>query len=105
MAKAVTVKRSVQRQFSTESVTLTLTPEEAYTLVAVLESIGGDPDTSPRRYSNSVCAALRAAGIVSPFAFEDKSKYVERNNFAIYFKDGSVNKFLDMAVSKDNKPD
>jgi hypothetical protein len=44
-------------------VTLTLSPEEAATLLVVAEHIGGNPGNSPRGHMDAVGRAIRDAGI------------------------------------------
>lgn len=41
-------------------VSLTLTEEEAGTLVAILRNVGGDPEKSRRRHADSISNALYA---------------------------------------------
>ena len=42
---------------------LTLNSQEAETLQTILGNIGGDPKTSPRKYSDAIWDALKAAGV------------------------------------------
>ncbi|MER5883107.1 hypothetical protein ABT160_04705 [Streptomyces sp. NPDC001941] len=65
MAKA---RRTVTDQVVTETkrvpaVTLTLTIEEAETLIAVGSLVAGDAETSPRRHYEAITEALLKAGV------------------------------------------
>lgn len=53
-----------------ESVELTLTPQEAETLVFLFRYVGGCPQESRRRYVAEVGAALEAAGVRAPAYIE-----------------------------------
>ena len=44
-------------------VTLTLTMEEAEFLASLTDYIGGDPNYSPRKHSDSIWSALMAVGV------------------------------------------
>ncbi len=46
-------------------VVLTLTPAQAQALRTVTARVGGDPDTTERRYIDDVCRMLEAAGYYS----------------------------------------
>lgn len=46
-----------------ESITLTLSVEEASFLAAVLDLVGGSPTNSPRRYAPPIINALSSAGV------------------------------------------
>ncbi|MFI2909441.1 hypothetical protein ACG2OD_14445 [Streptomyces sp. PDY-4] len=65
MAEATKKTRTV----ATEVVTLTLSVEEAETLMAVGAKIGGDRSNSPRKHYDSVVAALSKAGVRDFTAF------------------------------------
>ncbi|MEU9404757.1 hypothetical protein AB0E08_03440 [Streptomyces sp. NPDC048281] len=62
-AKRATVDQEVKRVEKVQGITLTLTMEEAETLIAVGAKIGGDKVATPRAHIESVIAALRKAGV------------------------------------------
>jgi len=74
MAKA-TLVNPLQRP----DVQLTLSPEEADTLYAIMQSIGGNPQTSRRKHADAINKALKSVGGLS-----QSTSDILRNN-AIYF--------------------
>lgn len=48
---------------TTPSVELTLSAEEASTLLTILQHVGGCPSTSPRGHANAIHRALRTADV------------------------------------------
>ncbi len=46
-----------------KSVQLTLSEQEAKTLLVVTENVGGDPKLSRRKHMTAICNGLRDAGI------------------------------------------
>jgi hypothetical protein len=68
------------------SVELSLAPEEAHFLAAILNRIGGSP-SGPRGNADQILNALAKAGITKELAPVLKvSDKIERENRAIYFK-------------------
>jgi hypothetical protein len=45
---------------------LTLTKQEAVTLLRVLNRVGGNPEKSDRKHANTIALALMAAGVWAP---------------------------------------
>lgn len=80
MAKATSTSETV-----IESVTLTLTGDEAVALATVLGSVGGHPDKSPRGLINGISSALASQGVYSK-----GSSQFSPGATAIYFKDGAT---------------
>lgn len=62
-AKRTTITQEVTETKKVPAVTLTLTIEEAETLMAVGAKIAGDYRVSPRKHYAAVTAALSAAGV------------------------------------------
>ncbi|MFF4557190.1 hypothetical protein [Streptomyces sp. NPDC001422] len=61
MAKAtMTVER---RTVEDKTVTVTLSNDEAETLLALVVKVAGSPQGSPREHTESIYGALRAAGV------------------------------------------
>ncbi|MFG3582585.1 hypothetical protein [Streptomyces sp. NPDC047990] len=59
-----TAKTTVERRtIETKTVTLTLSNEEAETLLALVVKVAGSPQGSPREHTESMYGALRAAGV------------------------------------------
>ncbi|MGW0575795.1 hypothetical protein ACWD25_07450 [Streptomyces sp. NPDC002920] len=61
-AKRTTVEQEVKRVEKVPGITLTLTHEEAETLLAVGAKIGGDNVGTPREHFESIISALKKAG-------------------------------------------
>jgi hypothetical protein len=61
MAEAV--KKTHTRTVSEVKVTITLTSEEAEALAAVVGSVGGDIESTPRKHTDAVFWALSKAGV------------------------------------------
>lgn len=72
MAKCKTIIKSVQ---------LDLSIEEAEVLVTILHRVGGNPETSKRKYTDSILSALTGRGIEDRYDGEISDK-----THAIYFK-------------------
>ena len=102
MAIVKTTKRTLGPQFRTEYVTLTLTPEEAYALVMIVEAVGGDPDNSPRKFIDCIYKTL-SDKIKPPYGWDSRFKVIDKANCATYFKDNTLNEFLEKAAIQDNK--
>ncbi|MGW1673272.1 hypothetical protein [Streptomyces sp. NPDC002324] len=62
-AKRTIIEQEVTETKKVPAVTLTLTVEEAETLMAVGAKVGGDRYTSPRKHYEAVTKALRNAGV------------------------------------------
>lgn len=88
MAMAVKWVKTVTRPRKTytmlDSVTLTLSREEARTLGAVLNNIGGDPYHTARKYTNQIQEALFTAA-PSTNIFD-----IARGGSSLQFGDGSL---------------
>ncbi|MGC5319335.1 hypothetical protein ACPXB5_11415 [Micromonospora arida] len=62
-------------------VTLTLTEDEACTLIAILRNIGGDPAKSRRKHSDAMSDALYAVipdGVWDPASYETRGSITFR---------------------------
>jgi hypothetical protein len=101
MATSKIFKRNQTPEFRTTSVSLDLTPEEAYALVMVLEEVGGSPTTSPRKFIKEIYSALNCV-IKSPYSWEDRFKVVQSNVSFFYFKDDTLKDFIEKALISDN---
>lgn len=64
---------------------LTLTPEEATTLLYLCNQIGGEPKISARRFADSIGEALTAIGVIAP----DSCNGPLHDNGGLYFNHGS----------------
>jgi len=80
-----------------ESVTLTLSIQEAEFLAAVFQHIGGSDRESPRKHANAITKALRASGVPAfagqlsdPFAFVRVGSEPERRHAAALFDERHV---------------
>ncbi|MGI5196952.1 hypothetical protein ACQEVY_25535 [Streptomyces sp. CA-288835] len=62
-AAKTTVSKTIERVEKVPAITLTVSIEEAETLMAVGAKIGGDPEHSPRKHYAAVTEALRDAGV------------------------------------------
>jgi hypothetical protein len=83
MAEAKKNRRTVVQ----ENVNLTLSLEEAETLMAVGARIGGDSESSPRKHYVAVTEALRKAGVRDFTTLGDHPfKYLDRTGPGLYFK-------------------
>ncbi|MEU8948758.1 hypothetical protein [Streptomyces sp. NPDC048489] len=59
-----TAKMTVERRtVEDKTVTLTLSNDEAETLLALVVKVAGSPQGSPREHTESMYGALRAAGV------------------------------------------
>lgn len=62
-AKRTTVEKVVTETKKVPAITLTLTPEEAEALHALVGNITGDSKDSPRKHTDGIYYALQGAGI------------------------------------------
>ncbi|MDQ1016678.1 hypothetical protein [Streptomyces afghaniensis] len=62
-AKRTTVEKLVTETKKVPAITLTLTPEEAEALHALVGNITGDSTGSPRKHTDGIYYALQRAGI------------------------------------------
>lgn len=87
MAQASIVRevREVVQTVSVEQVVLTLDTIEADFLNDLLSKIGGDPDATPRRYADSISAALTKAGVTQ---YDENTK--EKKRFPTLPKQGHI---------------
>lgn len=79
MAKATKALLPVVEQ--PYSVVMTLSKEEAETLLAVLMRVGGVAETTRRKYSDSMLKAIREAGVSNSVLWDD----ISLSNRSIWF--------------------
>tara|TARA_R110000868_G_scaffold13711_12_gene63658 strand:+ start:4131 stop:4424 length:294 start_codon:yes stop_codon:yes gene_type:complete len=97
MAKAQKIGVSeAPLSFKTREVRLSLTPEEAYAVMAVLGQVGGNPLSSPRKFTGDVYNAL--CEVINPILTGELWK--ESN---ITFNYDSMEGFLERALAADNR--
>ncbi len=63
MATASSTTEEVVTRVEEDRIVLTLTPEEASTLLMITRMISGDPCLSRRKHTDSIGEALRDAGV------------------------------------------
>jgi len=87
MAQARKATKVVEQVVTTEEevVVLELTLAEAAALKCVSQKIGGCPDTSIRKYTDSIDSALYDIGICS-----QNGGLCDGRGDSIYFKDGTI---------------
>jgi hypothetical protein len=74
MAKATPKTRTVEKIVKEEvkdGITLTLSHEEALTLIILAASVSGDTTKSARKYADNICIALRSVG----YDWEQNNKF------------------------------
>lgn len=69
------------------TIQLTLTAEQAAALSFILNNVGGDPATSPRRHISGIADMLLFQGIRAPLA--SRSGLLHHTANSIYFAEGS----------------
>ena len=79
------VQKIVQQRVTEKVIHLTLTPEEAETLVIISARIGGMPHTTRRGDVDAIRDALEMAGITVPFNYEHENIDTSGLNCTIYF--------------------
>lgn len=67
----------------TDGFVLTLSGDEAQTLLFILASVGGDPHQSRRKHADAILYALRDAGVTTPHNVIRDGK--NEKNGTIYF--------------------
>ncbi|MER6086554.1 hypothetical protein [Streptomyces bluensis] len=83
MAEAQKISKTIVEH----KINLTLSIEEAETLMAVGAKIGGDPQHSPRKHYAAVVHALTKAGVRTYMQGNDHPfKYMEPNHRGLYFQ-------------------
>lgn len=98
MAKVERIVNEVLPKFRTKQVTLTLNAEEAFYLLSVMNCVGGDPRTSPRKYNNSISDPLRE---LLGWGVSSVSKFLTGGS--IHWKNDSLDEWLREAAMSDTK--
>jgi hypothetical protein len=77
------VTRTEIVEVAPETITLTLSMEEASALKAVCQRVGGDPYATPRKHFDSILDELRSVGVKEEaYQVDDKHRSIYFNSVA-----------------------